>query len=290
MFYTYVWKDSSGSPFYVGKGKGRRAGEVYPYRRSKEFMDVYARGGCAVEIVGEFAHESDAHVHEIELIDKYGKQRTGGVLVNKTSGGQGQSGRVVSEETKRKLRAAHLGRELSIEHRSKIGDAHRGNSLSPEWRSNISEGRKGMVFSDEHRANIGKASTGNKHWLGKKHKPSTLEALRVIHGARSEATCAAISAALSGKPLSDGHKEKIGRGLRMAPPSSGFKGVGFDKSRSKWVAKIKLDGKTVNLGRFKDHEDAARAYDAAAIKAWGLGNCYLNFPLDEADDLIARPN
>lgn len=45
-------------------------------------------------------------------------------------------------------------------------------------------------------------------------------------------------------------------------PQSGFKGVW--KSRQKFRAAIKVDGKTRYLGLFTDPESAARAYDAAA--------------------------
>lgn len=46
--------------------------------------------------------------------------------------------------------------------------------------------------------------------------------------------------------------------------SSGFRGVSWDSDRRKWAAQIKIDGKNKRLGRFKDVEDASRAYEAAA--------------------------
>lgn len=51
--------------------------------------------------------------------------------------------------------------------------------------------------------------------------------------------------------------------------TSRFKGVYWDKSKSKWCAEIKIDRKKIHLGRFAVEEDAARAYDAAALRAWG---------------------
>lgn len=54
-----------------------------------------------------------------------------------------------------------------------------------------------------------------------------------------------------------------------APHSSRFKGVSWDRSRGKWQAKINVNGRHHNLGRYFDETAAARAYDAAAITAWG---------------------
>lgn len=51
--------------------------------------------------------------------------------------------------------------------------------------------------------------------------------------------------------------------------SSGFKGVSWDAEAKKWKAHIKTGGVKVNLGRFEDRSDAARAYNAAARDAFG---------------------
>ena len=55
--------------------------------------------------------------------------------------------------------------------------------------------------------------------------------------------------------------------------SSEFKGVCWDKNRSKWIASIKIDGRTRFLGRFKLEADAAKSYDVAAVEAFG---CFAN--------------
>lgn len=51
--------------------------------------------------------------------------------------------------------------------------------------------------------------------------------------------------------------------------TSGFKGVSWQKSRGQWAAAITVDGKAKFLGRFKTRVEAAKAYRAAAIEAWG---------------------
>jgi hypothetical protein len=49
--------------------------------------------------------------------------------------------------------------------------------------------------------------------------------------------------------------------------SSGFKGITWSKGA--YHARICVEGKRINLGRFCDAVDAATAYDNAAIKYFG---------------------
>ena len=49
--------------------------------------------------------------------------------------------------------------------------------------------------------------------------------------------------------------------------SSGFKGV--RKYRKRYAARIRVNGENIHLGTFDLPEDAARSYDAAAIKNFG---------------------
>ena len=48
------------------------------------------------------------------------------------------------------------------------------------------------------------------------------------------------------------------------PSSSRFPGVSWDKRGRKWAAFIRINGTKKFVGYFKDEEDAARAYEAAA--------------------------
>lgn len=75
------------------------------------------------------------------------------------------------------------------------------------------------------------------------------------------------------KQVNSSHK----MGLR-SNNTSGFKGVCRQKQNRNWLANIKVGDKSMHIGCFPTAEEAARAYDAAAIAAWGRGNCYLNFP------------
>jgi hypothetical protein len=51
--------------------------------------------------------------------------------------------------------------------------------------------------------------------------------------------------------------------------TSGFKGVLWRKDRSKWLARIMADGKSVHLGLFADPKDAHEAYKKASARLHG---------------------
>ncbi len=54
---------------------------------------------------------------------------------------------------------------------------------------------------------------------------------------------------------------------RRTRGSSVFKGVGWHKG--KWQARIRVNQVRRSLGRFYSEVEAAKAYDAAAVRAWG---------------------
>jgi hypothetical protein len=56
---------------------------------------------------------------------------------------------------------------------------------------------------------------------------------------------------------------------KAAGASSRFKGVTWRSGRRRWEASIKVAYRTRFLGRFGTEEAAARAYDAAAVEAFG---------------------
>jgi AP2 domain len=59
--------------------------------------------------------------------------------------------------------------------------------------------------------------------------------------------------------------------------SSRYRGVRWYRRVGKWMAQIKINGRAIHLGYFLIEEDAAHAYDRAALAAWGEYAC-LNFP------------
>ena len=178
-FYTYAYLRADRSPYYIGKGKGRRVykkgrGEVNPPKDKSRII-----------FLKQNLTEEEAFKHEIYMIAVFGRKDLGtGILRNKTDGGEGPSGAVMSKETRRKISEAQKGKTLSEETRRKLSEANRGKnnpnygkcgkdnhcygkSHSEETRRKISEGNKGKTHSQETRRKISEAISGVKNGSAK---------------------------------------------------------------------------------------------------------------------------
>jgi hypothetical protein len=103
MFYTYLYLRENGTPYYVGKGKEKRA-----YQSGKNH---YPPKDKTYIILQEFLSEEDAFTAEKFLIAYYGrKDRDHGLLRNLTDGGEGLTG---NPEVAR--RNAFLGGKKAVE-------------------------------------------------------------------------------------------------------------------------------------------------------------------------------
>jgi hypothetical protein len=70
------------------------------------------------------------------------------------------------------------------------------------------------------------------------------------------------------------HRENITHYAKTAKSTSKYMGVSWDSTRKKWSSKIKVNGKTVNLGRFENELDAYHKYiDYAKSKGLSTANC-----------------
>jgi hypothetical protein len=146
-FYTYLYLRYDGTPYYVGKGSGKRA-----YRQSNR--RIKPPKDQRNIITQDYQSEADAFAAEMFLIGFYGRidLRTG-CLRNLTDGGDGASGAIRNEETRRKMSAASSRRVFTEEHRNRIRVALIGKKRSEAVRQAMRQyrlGKKRKPFSEEH--------------------------------------------------------------------------------------------------------------------------------------------
>lgn len=105
-FYTYIHtRASDNKPFYVGKGKGRRAHETRG--RNDHWKRTVAKHGLKVDIAAEWPTEAEAFEHEKFLIACFRDMKM--PLVNQTDGGDGLAGYVLTPEQRELQLARMLG-------------------------------------------------------------------------------------------------------------------------------------------------------------------------------------
>ena len=122
-FFVYIHKRATDEKiFYVGKGCRYR--HKSKWARSDHWHNIVNKYGYTIEIVKNGLSEQEAFELEIELIEKYKHHG----LCNRTTGGEGASGTIVSDETKAKLKVQRW---------------------TQEWRINLSEKAKER-FSDDN--------------------------------------------------------------------------------------------------------------------------------------------
>ena len=160
-YYTYAYLREDKTPYYIGKGKGNRA-----YKKHRKGIGV-PKDKSRIIFLKQNLTEEEAFRHEIYMIAVFGRKdlRTG-ILHNLTDGGDGASGYVFSEETKRKQSEAHkgnttwLGKTHSEETKRKMSDTRKGKTHSEETKRKQSEAKKGKTFSEESKRKMSEAQKG----------------------------------------------------------------------------------------------------------------------------------
>ena len=115
-FYVYQYVRRDGSPYYIGKGCGRRA-----YQSHKDSACNKPNTNSRIIILHENLDEGLAFILEKLYITEIGRKDLGmGPLRNRTDGGEGTSGSICSPETKIRMSLALRGKKKSPEHIEKV--------------------------------------------------------------------------------------------------------------------------------------------------------------------------
>jgi hypothetical protein len=156
-FYTYAYLREDRTPYYIGKGKGRRL-----YKKGKGEVGK-PTDKSRIIFLKQNITEDEAIKHEIYMIAVFGRKDLGtGILQNKTNGGDGISGYKLDEEIC-----------LSRSKRMKGNQLAKGYKHSLEAREKISRANKGRVYTEERNKKISISKMG--HSVSEKTKQKLRE-------------------------------------------------------------------------------------------------------------------
>jgi len=157
IYYVYQYLRENGTPYYIGKGSGRRAfvsQRTIPKPKDKS----------RIQIVAHKLFESEAFLLEIKLIEYFGRIDLGtGILHNKTNGGDGAP-KVVGKV------AWNKDKTQSASHNAKISKALKEYKRTELHQLAINAALKGRAPT----------------FLGKTHSEETKQKLREINKGKKQ--------------------------------------------------------------------------------------------------------
>jgi hypothetical protein len=176
--YTYAYLRLDGTPYYIGRGKGRRAfSKNHTVPPPPKERVLFLKTGLTF---------AESVQHEIYMIAIFGRKNNGtGILRNLTDGGDGTPGFKFSEEQLQHRREVQTGRQAPETHRQSISEGmkrlwangHSNNASKAPRPTVAGEKNYRSKITDDERREIAatwipgnrNAGTGNGRELAEKY-------------------------------------------------------------------------------------------------------------------------
>jgi hypothetical protein len=225
-FYTYAYLREDRTPYYIGKGQTRRI-----YQKNGKPCGV-PKDKSRIIFLKKNLLEEEAFKHEIYMINVFGRIDIGtGILYNKTNGGDGSSGALVSEETRQKISQSNKGR------------------VAPN---------KGILHTEDTKRKISEANTGKVScWKGKNLPKELVEKMKLTKKMKGDNVGEKNPRAKTWKITFDNGKSEIVKALQVWAKENGYKptsvrnlynGNGVKKYKN-IVSVEELSNQTTNLDK-----------------------------------------
>lgn len=191
IYYVYAYLRKDGTPYYIGKGKDRRA-----YSKHSEFKIPNDKSRivfleCRLSNIGACALER-------RYIKWYGrKDLKTGILHNKTDGGEGTSNLSIKTRQQISIKLKEFNKSVTKHHskstKEKIGKAHKGKIVSTssiEKRKQTILNNGGFNHSIETKIRISESKSGkNNSMYGIKRSEEWKQAHSLRAKNRKRLTC-----------------------------------------------------------------------------------------------------
>ena len=163
-YYTYAYLREDKTPYYIGKGRGRRI-----YSKSRVIKPPADKS--RIIFLKKNLTEAEAFKHEVYMIFVLGRKDLGtGILRNLTNGGEGASGAVISAETKKKLSEASTGKTHTEKAKKKCSESMSGENhpmygvpRTEAQKKAHSERMSGRTHTEKAKKKMSEAKSGEKN-------------------------------------------------------------------------------------------------------------------------------